>query len=292
MGAVQTVAVLGMGRMGSAFARKLAQAGFDLVVYNRTDAPAEDMAEHVGARIAPTPREAAAAADIVMSSLADDTAVVAVYTGPDGAASGLRDGAVVLEMSTIDPGTLDRIAAPIEAAGATLVDAPVSGSVALVEQGALTVMAGGPADAIEAATPVLDALAARIYRVGDRGAGATMKLAVNAVVHAVDVAIAEALVLAEAAGVDRGVAYEVFANSAAGSPFINYKRSAFLDPEGTPTAFSLDLMAKDLDLILDLAGRVGVEMDQGAANRAVTGKAIDSGLGERDMSAIAVYLRG
>lgn len=286
-----TVAVLGMGRMGAAFTRKLADAGFDLVVYNRTGGTAEALAAEVGATVAATPGEAAAAADIVMSSLADDAAVIDVYTGPDGVAAGVRDGAVVLEMSTIDPGTLEQIAPAVEAAGATLVDAPVSGSVALVEQGALTIMAGGPAEAVKSAAPVLDALAARIYHVGDLGSGATMKLAVNAVVHAVNVALSEALVLAEEAGVDRAVAYEVFANSAAASPFITYKQGAFLDPEGTPVAFSLDLVAKDLDLILGLAEHVGVEMDQGVANRTVTGKAIEHGLGERDMSTIAVYLR-
>jgi 3-hydroxyisobutyrate dehydrogenase len=291
LGADQTVAVLGTGRMGTAFVRKLAESGFDLVIYNRTPATAETLAADVGAVVALTAREAAAAADTVISSLADDAAVVEVYSGADGAAAGLRDGAVVLEMSTIDPDTLEEIAPAIEAAGATLLDAPVSGSVALVEQGALTVMVGGRSEALERARPVLDAFAARVYHVGDRGAGATMKLAVNAVVHAVDVAVAEALVLAETAGVDRATAYEVFANSAASSPFIQYKRAAFLDPEATPPAFSLDLMAKDLDLILGLADRVGVEMDQGAANRAVTGKAIERGMGDRDMSAIAVYLR-
>ena len=291
MGADSTVAVLGTGRMGTAFVRKLADAGFDLVIYNRTPATAEALAADVGATTAPTAREAAAAADIVMSSLADDAAVVEVYSGEDGAAAGLRHGTVVLEMSTIDPGTLEKIAPAIEAAGATLLDAPVSGSVALVEQGTLTVMVGGPAEALDGVRPVLDAFAARVYHVGDRGAGATIKLAVNAVVHAVDVAVAEALVLAETAGVDRAAAYEVFANSAAASPFIQYKQAAFLDPASTAPAFSLDLMAKDLDLILGLAERVGVEMDQGAANRAVTGKAIDRGMGDRDMSAIAVYLR-
>lgn len=292
MGSDQTVAVLGTGRMGAAMARTLRQAGFDVVLYNRSADSAQALADEVGATAVSTPREAAAAAQVVISSLADDTAVTEVYSGPDGAAAGLGEGAVVLEMSTIDPGTVAEIAPAIEAAGATLIDAPVSGSVPLVEQGALTVMAGGAGEGMETARPVLDALAAKVYEVGDLGSGATMKLAVNAIVHAVNIAVAEALVLAEEAGVDRATAYEVFANSAAGSPFIQYKRAAFENPEEAPVAFSLDLVAKDLDLILGLADRVGVEMDQGAANRAVTGKAIAAGLGDRDMSAVAGYLRG
>ena len=291
MSADQTVAVLGMGRMGAAMAKTLDRAGFDLVVYNRSSETAKAIAEEIDATAAPTAREAASSADVVISSLADDDAVRSVYSGPDGAAGGLREGAVVLEMSTIDPGTVAEIAPAIEAAGAALVDAPVSGSVPLVEQGALTVMAGGSAEAIESARPVLDALAARVYEVGASGSGATMKLAVNAIVHAVNVALAEALVLAEEAGVERATAYEVFANSAAGSPFIQYKQAAFLDPDETPVAFALDLVAKDLDLILALADRVGVEMDQGVANREVVGRAIADGLGERDMSAVAGYLR-
>jgi 3-hydroxyisobutyrate dehydrogenase-like beta-hydroxyacid dehydrogenase len=153
-------------------------------------------------------------------------------------------------------------------------------------------MAGGSGEALEKARPVLEALAAKVYEVGELGSGATMKLAVNAVVHAINVAVSEALVLAEKAGVDRAIAYEVFANSAAGSPFIQYKQSAFLNPDDTPLAFSLDLVAKDLDLILSLAERVGVEMDQGAANREVARKAIAAGLGDQDMSALAGYLRG
>jgi len=292
MSADQTVAVLGMGRMGAAMARTLRGAGFAVVVYNRTTESAQMLADEIGATAVSTAKEAAAAADVLISSLADDAAVTEVYAGPDGAAAGLREGAVVLEMSTIDPGTVVEIAPAIEAAGATLIDAPVSGSVPLVEQGALTVMAGGSGEALEKASPVLEALAAKVYEVGDLGSGATMKLAVNAVVHAINVAVSEALVLAEKAGVERAVAYEVFANSAAGSPFIHYKQGAFLSPDEAPVAFSLDLVAKDLDLILALADRVGVEMEQSAANRSVAGKAIAAGLGNDDMSVVAGFLRG
>jgi 3-hydroxyisobutyrate dehydrogenase/2-hydroxy-3-oxopropionate reductase len=288
----QTVAVLGAGRMGAAMVRTLRRSGFGVVVFNRSAEPVKVLVHEVGATAADTPQEAAAAADVVISSLADDAAVVAVYSGSDGAAAGLREGAVVLEMSTIDPSTVAEIAPLIEAAGATLIDAPVSGSVPLVDQGALTVMAGGSGEALEKAGPVLEALAAKVYEVGDLGSGATMKLAVNAVVHAINVAVSEALVLAEKAGVERATAYEVFANSAAGSPFIQYKQGAFLDPDEAPVAFSLDLVAKDLDLILALADRVGVEMEQSAANRSVAGKAIAAGHGNEDMSVVARFLRG
>lgn len=269
----------------------LRRAGFDVVVFNRTAARAEETAAATGAETAPTAAAAVSDADVVISSLADDAAVSEVYLGAEGAAAGLKSGAVVLEMSTIDPQTLTMIEPAISEAGATLLDAPVSGSVQLVEAGNLTVMVGGDADALAVAEPVLSALAARIFHVGPLGAGATIKLAVNAIVHAINISVSEALVLAEKAGVDRSTAYEVFAASAAGAPFVAYKRAAFENPDEAPVAFSLDLVAKDLDLILSLAEDVGVEMGQGAANRAVTGKAIDAGYGQSDMSAVAGYLR-
>lgn len=286
------VTVLGAGRMGAAMVGTLKGKGFDVVVYNRTAARADEVAAETGAATADTASDAVANADVVLSSVADDDAVIEVYTGDSGAAAGLTAGTVVLEMSTIDPRTLDAIRPSIEAAGATLVDAPVSGSVPLVEQGKLSIMAGGDRAAIDRSRPVLDALATRVFHVGEAGAGATMKLAVNAIVHATNVAIAEALVLAERAGVERSAAYEVFAGSAAASPFMSYKRAAFENPAEAPVAFSLDLVAKDLDLILGLAGGVGVEMEQGEANRAVTRHAIEAGLGDADMSAVATYLRG
>lgn len=286
------VTVLGAGTMGSAMVGTLRRAGFDVVVYNRTTARAEAVAAATGATVARTPSAAASGATVVISSLADDEAVIDVYTGADAASEGLDGGAVVLEMSTIDPQTLQVIRPAVEESGASLVDAPVSGSVPLVEQGSLTVMAGGDADAIERAGPVIDALAARVFHVGDLGAGATMKLAVNAIVHATNVALAEALVLAERAGVERSIAYDVFAGSAVASPFMTYKRAAFENPAEAPVAFSIDLVAKDLALILGLAASVGADMDQGAANQKVAAGAIEAGLGSADMSAIATYLRG
>jgi 3-hydroxyisobutyrate dehydrogenase-like beta-hydroxyacid dehydrogenase len=152
-------------------------------------------------------------------------------------------------------------------------------------------MVGGDPAALDRVRPVLDALAARVFHLGDVGHGAAMKLAVNAVVHALNQALCEALVLAEKAGLPRGAAYEVLANSAVAAPFVHYKRPAFENPGSTPVAFMLDLVAKDLALIDDLAGDVGARMDQLAANRAVVGEALKAGYGGRDMTAIADLLR-
>lgn len=286
-----TVAVLGMGRMGAAMAGTLARTGFDLVLYNRTRRTAEEVAIEAGATVVSHPREAVASSEIVITSLADDTAVRDVYGGDDGVAAAVQADQVVLEMSTIDPQVVHEIGALVEAAGGELLDAPVSGSVQLVEQGALTVMVGGSQGALERATPVLDALAAKVFHVGPRGAGATTKLAVNALVHGINGSLAEALVLAERAGVDRSAAYEVFAAGAGGAPFVHYKRAAYEDPDDAPVAFSLDLVAKDLELITGLGERVGVDMPVAEAGLSLARRAIDAGLGARDMSALAVCLR-
>jgi 3-hydroxyisobutyrate dehydrogenase/2-hydroxy-3-oxopropionate reductase len=262
------------------------------LLHNRTRDRAEKVASATGAEVTDTAREAVAGADIVVVSLADDAAARSVYSAPDGLAAGLREGAVVLETSTLAPSTVRELAPPVENRGATLLDTPVSGSVALVERGELTIMVGGDPAALERARPVLDILAARVFRLGGQGAGSTMKLVVNSALHGLNQALAEALVLAEKAGVARTDAYEVFTASALGAPFVQYKRDAYERPDEAPAAFTLDLVAKDLALIADLAAEVGARVDQLAANRRIVEAALEAGLGERDMSALAVLLRG
>jgi 3-hydroxyisobutyrate dehydrogenase-like beta-hydroxyacid dehydrogenase len=277
--------------MAGAMVGTLRRAGLDVAVWNRTPARAEAVAGAHDAAAVATAAEAIAGADVVLSSLADDAAVEATYLGEHGAAGACGPGQVVLEMSTIAPDTARRVAGAVAATGAAFLDAPVSGSVPTVQKGELTIMAGGDAEAIERARPVLDTLAAKVFHVGGTGAGATVKLAVNAMVHAIDVALSEALVLAERSGVDRSAAYDVFASGAAAAPFVLYKRPAFEDPDDAPLTFTLDLMAKDLDLILSLAREVGAPMGQAERNREVVGRALDAGFSGRDMSAVAAYLR-
>jgi 3-hydroxyisobutyrate dehydrogenase len=285
------VAVLGAGNMAGAMVGTLRRAGFDVIVWNRTGARAEELADAHGATVASTPTSAVTDADVVLSSLADDEAVLATYLGDEGAASACGPEQVVLEMSTIAPATARRVGEAVTATGAAFLDAPVSGSVPTVEKGELTIMVGGDAAALERARPVFDALAAKIFHVGRLGAGATVKLAVNALVHAIDVGLSEALVLAEKAGVDRSAAYDVFAAGAAAAPFVLYKRPAFEDPDHAPLTFTLDLMAKDLDLILALAREVDAPMGQAERNREVVERALLGGFSGRDMSSVAEYLR-
>lgn len=285
------VGVVGAGRMGAAMVGRLADAGYPVIVYNRTRAKAEALRERHGTPVAVTPREAALDAEVVLVSLADDAAVQAAYLGYDGLVAGLRPGTHVADTSTVDPATLQGLEPGVVAAGGVLLDTPVSGSVATVEAGQLLVMAGGPADALGRVQPVLATFSRRVIHLGPLGAGATMKLVVNSMVHALNAALAEALVLAERSGLERSAAYEVIGSSAVAAPFVQYKRESYLHPDDTPIGFSLHLVAKDLDLAAVLADRVGARTAGLHATRALVQRAIDDGFGDADMSALATHLR-
>jgi 3-hydroxyisobutyrate dehydrogenase/2-hydroxy-3-oxopropionate reductase len=163
--------------------------------------------------------------------------------------------------------------------------------VAFAQSGNLTIMVGGEVVDLERARPVLDALARTIFHMGRLGSGAAMKLVVNTVIYGLNQALAEALVLADAAGLDRPRAYDVLAASVVGAPYVGYKRAAYLEPATTPPVFGLDLAAKDLGLIAELARQVGVPMPQAAANLDVVVAAAAGGRGDRDFSTVADYLR-
>ena len=286
-----TVGILGIGRMGGSIARALAGAGFEVVAWNRTPAAAEALAAELGGRAVTRPAEVAAAADVCVSMLADGPAVEAVFRGSDGLLAGARAGNILVDSSTVPPATIRSFEADARAAGAGILDAPVSGSVGLAEAGNLTIMVGGEAPDLARARPVLDALAKTVFHVGPLGSGAAMKLAVNALIFGLNEAVAEGLVLAEAAGIDSSLAYDVLTASAAGAPFVGYKRAAFLEPKTTPVAFSLDLAAKDLRLIGELARAVGVPMPQATTNLETIAAASTGGRGDRDFSAVAEHLR-
>lgn len=284
------VAVLGAGRMGSAMAARVAAAGHQVRIWNRSPQPAEAVAAsdpHGRTRAAATAAEAVTGADVVLAMLADGSATCAVLldTSVLGA---LQEGAVVVDLGTSGVEAAARLASGLE--GRRYVDAPVSGSVPAVQAGTLLVMASGAAADVDAAREVLSSFARAVLHVGEAGAGQVMKLAVNLVVHDLNAAVSEALALAESAGVPVDRAYDVLEQSVAGAPFVLYKRTAFLDPQ-TPVAMSLDLVAKDLRLILDLAQQGGVEA---LATRAVLDQvqaACDHGRGGEDMAALSRHLR-
>jgi 3-hydroxyisobutyrate dehydrogenase-like beta-hydroxyacid dehydrogenase len=286
-----TVAVVGTGRMGSAMARALARGEVELVLHNRTTERAQGLADEIGARVVGTPAEAAASADLVITMLADQEAVEESWAGPDGLLAGARSGSVLVDMSTVPPAVIQEFAKRAADAGVGILDAPVSGSVPLAQSGKLTIMVGGSIDDLDRARPVLERLATSIHHVGPLGSGAALKLAVNTLIFGLNQSVSEALVLAERAGIPRDTAYDVFAAGAAGAPYVGYKRAAFLDPDGTPVAFALELAEKDLRLILELAEDLGAPMPQTLVNRDLIHSASARFGPSRDASLVAAHLR-
>jgi 3-hydroxyisobutyrate dehydrogenase/2-hydroxy-3-oxopropionate reductase len=289
-GAGLRVGFIGIGRMGLPMARNLLAAGFPLTVFNRTPERCEPLAA-AGATVAETACELAAASDVVVTMVADADAVRALLEGPDGILLGAAPGLVLAEMSTIGPLAARELSALCAEHGVEMLDAPVSGSTAVAEAAGLAVMVGGEAAAFERARPVLAAISKAQFHLGPSGAGAAVKVGLNVIIAATTVAVSEALVLAEEAGVEREAAYEVIGSSAVASPFVEYKRAAFLDPDGTPTAFALELMAKDLGLARQLGERDGVPLLGAAASaQAIALAAGLEGRGE-DLVRVADALR-
>lgn len=285
------VGFVGLGRMGSRMAANISQAGLQLAVYNRTRHKAEALASEVEATVADSPRTLAAESDVVVSMVSDGPALRAVYEGPDGILEGLAPGKVAVDMSTVGPERISELAPKVGERGAELLDAPVSGSVAVAEAGKLMIMVGGTEQGLARARPVLEAVGEPVLHVGSSGAGATLKLAVNSIVFGFNQALSEALVLAEKAGVDRSTAYDVFEKSAVAAPVLVYRRPVFENPGHVPVTFTMDLAAKDLRLILDLADRVGTPMPQAEENLGVYQRASEAGFGADDMGAVAEFLR-
>jgi 3-hydroxyisobutyrate dehydrogenase-like beta-hydroxyacid dehydrogenase len=238
-----------------------------------------------------TPRAVVRDADIVITMLSDEKSVHQVYEGPEGVLDSIKPGAIVIDMGTTGPEGVAWLAKEIERRGAHFLDSPVSGSTAAATSGTLTLMVGGEREVLEKARPVLESIGGLIYFLGASGSGMVMKLAVNGVIYALGQAVSESLVMAERAGISREAAYEVFENSAIAAPMVKYRHNAFIHPEDTPAAFAMTLAAKDLRLILKLAGEFGVQMKQAAVNLDVLNAAIEAGLGEKDMADVAVYLR-
>ncbi len=274
--------------MGLPMARNLLRAGFPLIVWNRTPDRCAGLVQE-GATAVDEPL-GLAAADVIVTMLADGSVVRSVLL-ESGLFDGLDAGTVVLEMSTIGPTAARELAGEAQRRGAQLVDAPVSGSVSVAEAAQLFAMAGGDRDAYTVAAPVLDALTKGHVLLGPSGAGAAMKLAVNSMIAVTNEAIAETIVFAERFGIDAERAYDVLAGGALASPFVLYKRGAFLRPEEEPVAFTTALMLKDVTLALELAGELGVPLPAAAAARAILDESVHAGLAEADMAYVLELLR-
>jgi 3-hydroxyisobutyrate dehydrogenase-like beta-hydroxyacid dehydrogenase len=285
-----TLGFIGLGAMGGRMARRLLDAGHPVVGFNRTRAKAADLVG-AGLRLAPTPRQVAEAAEVVFSMVSDTEALEAVAHGDDGVLAGLRRGATWVEMSTVSPNVTRRLADAAGARGATVLDAPVSGSAVTLDQGQLSFMVGGDAAALERVRPYLLAIGPTITHVGPLGLAATMKIATNLGLAVQILAFSEAVLLAEKAGITRERAVETLLKSVIASPMLKY-RGPFVLGMPAEALFNVPMMQKDLDLALELGHRLGVPLPTTALTQSLLTAARALGLGQHDFAVVFDVLAG
>jgi 3-hydroxyisobutyrate dehydrogenase len=288
---VADVAVLGIGRMGSAFSRRLLATGHRVTAWNRTPAALDALASACSGgdlRIVHDLGDAVTDAQFVIAALADGEACRAVLLD-EAVLSALSAGAVVCDMGTSGVQAAEALDAAFRVLGRDFVDAPVSGSVATVDAGQLLVMASGDPAAVDALRPVFGAFARQVAYVGPSGTGQAMKLAVNLVVHSLNAALSEALALSGRAGIGAADAYDIFQASVVAAPYVNYKREAFLNASAD-VAMSLDLVSKDMRLIAGYASELGVALPAATAVAGEVEAACAAGFGDQDTAALSRYL--
>jgi 3-hydroxyisobutyrate dehydrogenase-like beta-hydroxyacid dehydrogenase len=266
------VALLGTGKMGAAIARRLAAAGHDLVLWNRTP----ERAREVGAgRVAGSVEEAVAGAEIVLSIVYDASAVLGVLGRVRPA------GQLFVQMSTAGPDVEEQLAERLEAAGSRLLTAPILGSVPAIEQGSALILVGGDPEAFEAARAVLEAFGQPEY-VGSRRAAAELKLLNNAMLGVVNLAAAELLAAGEREGLEAGTVFRLLTRMV---PYLQARSRSLLERDHSGPMFDLDAIVKDLDLALDAGHAAGAAMPVAAQARELYGLASDQH-GREEMTAV------
>lgn len=251
---MSTVGFVGIGIMGSGMARNLVAAGFDVVVWNRTRSKAEEID---GAEVADTPRTLAEKCDNILICVSDSPDVEAVVRGDDGLLAGLRDGALVVDHSTISPTVTRELAAEVADAGGAWVDAPVSGGSEGAANGTLSIMVGGTDSDVARAMPYFEAMGKTITHVGDVGSGQLVKIVNQMLVVVNQLAVSEALLFSEAAGLDLDATLQAVTGGAAGSWMLANRGPQMVRRDWRP-GFTIDLQLKDLRLVLEAADEIGV----------------------------------
>jgi len=283
---------VGLGTMGSRLARRLLDAGHTVHGYNRSAGKARAL-EGAGLKLAPTPRSAADGAEAVFSMVSDDAALRAVAFGQDGILAGLGRGAVFVEMSTVSPAITRELGDAVTARGASMLDAPMSGSAISVEQGVASIMVGGEAAALERVRPYLAVMGPNgITHVGGLGLAKTMKIAANLGLATQMLAFAEAVLLAEKAGIARETAMEALFRSVIASPMVKYRGPFLVGKMPRDAWFPVPMMQKDVQLALDQAHALGVTLPTTALAQQWLTMARALGLGERDFATVFDVLAG
>jgi 3-hydroxyisobutyrate dehydrogenase-like beta-hydroxyacid dehydrogenase len=283
---VTRVAFLGLGIMGSRMAANLARAGFELTVWNRTGAKAREFCERHRAMLAATPAQAAVSAEVVITMLVDGAAVEQVVAS---AAPG--SGTLCIDCSTIGPAATLAIAARLSERGASMVDAPVTGSSPRAEEGTLTIMVGGADADFARARPLLEAMGELIVHAGPLGHGQMVKLINNAVAATNAAVVGEALLVAKRAGVDLDALTQVMSAGSGASAMLELKAQPMRDHDYT-TLFKLEHMLKDVRLCLEEGQAAGTPFQFAALTREILSAAMGRGHGADDFAALIEVIEG
>ena len=282
------IAFAGLGIMGTAMVKNLLAAGFDVAVTNRTADKAGPLVA-AGAAFAATPAEAAAGRDVLVLMLTGPEACDAVLFGPGGAAAGpgqgIGPGGVVVNMSTVPASYNTALAARLAARGATLVDAPVSGSKKPAEEGTLVILAGGPQEVVERLTPMFLAMGKKVVRCGETGAGSVMKVSVNVLLGTMLAGFAEMLRLGEAGGLDRRTMLDVVLAGPMANDLLRMKEPLF-ENDAYPAQFPAKHMAKDVKFAVDAAYETGAAAPCAHMLVQLYRRAMTLGLADEDFAAV------
>jgi 2-hydroxy-3-oxopropionate reductase len=282
------IGFIGLGIMGRPMARNLMAAGYRLVVFDVLPAAVEEVVAG-GATAGVSPRAVAAETDVLITMLPDSPEVRSVYLGPDGAFEALRAGWLAIDMSSIAPGTARELAERAAAAGAEILDAPVSGGDKGAIAGTLSIMVGGSEAGFDRARPILEVMGKTIVHVGPAGAGQVVKVCNQVVVGVVIEAVAEALVLGAKAGVDPGRIADVLQGGLAATKVLEMRRQNMLSGRFDP-GFRIRLHLKDLKNALELAREEGVSLPATAAVEQLMRAAAVNGRGDYDHSGLITVL--
>jgi 3-hydroxyisobutyrate dehydrogenase len=277
---MKRIAFLGLGRMGAAMASRLLGRDYDVTVYNRTAERARPLVAD-GAKLARTPRDACANAEAVIAMTADDVSSRAMWLGDDGAlAAEIAPEALAIECSTLSHEWAVELGRNVVERGLRYIDSPVTGLPEAAAAGELTLLVGAEAADLEAARPLLDALATRVLHFGAVGAGTAYKLAINLIGSVQIASAAEGLALAERAGLDPKLVVDAIATSQAASPQVVRNTRRMLDGEfSRDIVFTPVLRLKDVDYALRLADSLGVATPFGAAAREAFARLVTLGAG-------------
>ena len=275
---------IGLGVMGGRMAARLMSKGHTVTAYNRTASKARPLVDR-GLRLANSPRDVAAAADVTFVMVANSAALRAVADGPDGFIAGAGPGKIVVDMSTVSPALSRDLARQVRDRGARMVDAPVSGSVLTLEQGKLSIMVGGDRETFDRIKPLLEDIGPKVTYVGSNGLAVSMKIATNISVGVQMLAFAEGVRLAEKSGIARETAVDVLTHSAIGSPMLQY-RGPFVLQMPAEAWFNTNMMQKDLLLALELGRELDVPLPTTSVTNEWLTVARAMGLGDADFAAV------